>query len=80
MAFGTEVWHSVDFNQKVVSMYLPENNEQMFDILSDLRVYAATNALPGLAEELDDALIQLEAESRRVTAKIEAGQSAGDKF
>lgn len=46
-------------------MYLPENNAQMFDILSELRVYAAMNALPGLAERLDDALIALAAESRR---------------
>ena len=27
-------------------MYLPENNAQMFDILSELRVYAAMNGLP----------------------------------
>lgn len=46
-------------------MYLPENKEQMFDILSELRIYAAANSLPGLAEELDDALIQLETETRR---------------
>ena len=37
-------------------MYLPENNTQMFDILTDLRVYAAMNGLPQLAEKLDDAL------------------------
>ncbi len=61
-------------------MYLPENNEQMFDILSELRVYAAANSLPGLAEELDDALIQLEAESRRVKPFLTTGQTAGDNF
>ena len=46
-------------------MYLPENDAQMFDILSELRVYAAMNALPRLAEEIDDALLLLTAESRR---------------
>lgn len=45
-------------------MYLPESHDQMFDILSELRVYAAMNALPGLAERLDDALMLLTAESR----------------
>ena len=45
-------------------MYLPENNAQMFDILSELRLYAAMNALPGLAEELDDALMLLATEGR----------------
>lgn len=43
-------------------MYLPETNEQMFDILGELRTYAALNALPGLAEQLDDALILLATE------------------
>ena len=46
-------------------MYLPENDAQMFDILSELRVYAAMNALPRLAEEIDDALLLLTAEARR---------------
>ena len=46
-------------------MYLPENDAQMFDILSELRVYAAMNALPRLAEEIDDALMLLAAEGRR---------------
>jgi hypothetical protein len=45
-------------------MYLPENNAQMFDILTELRIYAATNGLPYLAEELDDALMLLATESR----------------
>jgi hypothetical protein len=45
-------------------MYLPENHAQMFDILSELRLYAAMNALPGLAEELDDALMLLATEGR----------------
>ncbi len=43
-------------------MYLPENHAQMFDILSELRTYAAMNGLPRLAEELDDALMLLAAE------------------
>lgn len=46
-------------------MYLPENNAQMFDILSELRLYAQLNALPRLAEELDDALVVLALEERR---------------
>lgn len=46
-------------------MYLPENHAQMFDILTELRVYAAMNGLPHLAEKLDDALLLLEAEARR---------------
>ena len=45
-------------------MYLPESNSQMYDSLSELRVYAAMNALPRLAESLDDALILLATESR----------------
>lgn len=58
-------------------MYLPENNEQMFDILTDLRLYAAMNALPGLAEQLDDALMLLAVEAndggkRRGVAKSDS--------
>lgn len=43
-------------------MYLPENNAQMFDILTDLRTYAAQSGLAHLAEKLDDALLLLVAE------------------
>ena len=46
-------------------MYLPESNKQMFDILTELRLYAAMNGLPRLAEKLDDTLMLLMAESRR---------------
>lgn len=48
-------------------MYLPENNAQLYEILSALRLYASTNALPSLAESLDDALHLLvtEASARR---------------
>ena len=46
-------------------MYLPESNAQMHDILSELRLYAAMNRLPALAESLDDALVLLETEARR---------------
>jgi hypothetical protein len=46
-------------------MYLPENDAQMSDILAELRLYAAMNKLPGLAEELDDAILILETETRR---------------
>lgn len=45
-------------------MYLPENNNQMFEILSTLRVYAAMNDFRGLAEELDDAILLLAVEGR----------------
>ena len=45
-------------------MYLPENHAQMFDILTELRTYAATSGLPRLAEELDDALLLLATEAR----------------
>jgi hypothetical protein len=46
-------------------MYLPEDDEQMFEILAELRVYAAMNAYSLLAEELDDALVILQSEIRR---------------
>lgn len=46
-------------------MYLPESDAQMYDILSELRTYAAANEMPRLAETLDDALILLAAEARR---------------
>jgi hypothetical protein len=44
-------------------MYLPENHAQMYDILSELRTYAATSGLSQLAEELDDALMLLAREA-----------------
>jgi hypothetical protein len=50
-------------------MYLPENNAQMFDILSELRVYAATNGLHGLAEKIDDSLLLLAVETRGSTRR-----------
>jgi hypothetical protein len=53
-------------------MYLPENDAQLFDILAELRLYAQMNALPGLAEEIDDALVLLAAETRRNAAKAAA--------
>jgi hypothetical protein len=46
-------------------MYLPEDNKQMFEILAELRLYAAMNAYTGLAEELDDALVLLQTEMKR---------------
>lgn len=49
-------------------MYMPENNAQMFDILAELRIYAAMNGLSGLAERLDDALMTLTAEGQRATS------------
>lgn len=46
-------------------MYLPENDAQLHDILAELRLYAQMNELPQLAEEIDDALVLLAAETRR---------------
>ncbi|WP_424927751.1 hypothetical protein [Amaricoccus tamworthensis] len=60
-------------------MYLPENNDQMFDILAELRVYAAMNSMHGLAEELDDALIRLETEIRRGNRGCNTRHSVRDK-
>jgi hypothetical protein len=53
-------------------MYLPENDAQMFDILVELRVYAAMNGLARLAEELDDTLILLRAEGRAAGRAVRA--------
>ncbi len=61
-------------------MYLPENNAQMFDILTDLRVYAAMNGLPQLAEKLDDALILLLAEARDPAGASRPGRALTDKL
>lgn len=54
-------------------MYLPEDDAQMYDILAELRLYAAMNALPRLAEELDDALVLLRTETLRQAARTGAG-------
>jgi len=59
-------------------MYLPEDNAQMFDILSDLRLYAQLNALPRLAEEIDDAIVVLATEARRNHAPRGAARRAED--
>jgi hypothetical protein len=59
-------------------MYLPENHAQMFDILTELRVYAAMHRLPNLAEKLDDALVLLEAEARRA-GHVKPASAAQDK-
>lgn len=45
-------------------MYLPEDHRQMYDILTELRIYAAANGLEEVAERLDDALILLVVEGR----------------
>ena len=54
-------------------MYLPEDNAQMFDILTDLRTYAAQNGLPHLAEKLDDALMLLVGERRASARPVKPG-------
>ncbi|MFO1142457.1 MAG: hypothetical protein U1E59_08710 [Amaricoccus sp.] len=63
-------------------MYLPENNDQMFDILTDLRTYAAQNGLAQLAEKLDDALLLLVTEGsvRARGAQTGAGTAKQDKL
>lgn len=60
-------------------MYLPADNAQLFDILSELRLYAAMNGLTALAEELDDALMLLETEARRNRAKPGDARTALDR-
>jgi hypothetical protein len=59
-------------------MYLPESHAQMFDILSELRIYAAMNGLPQLAEKLDDALMLLSAEARVAAMPRRAAPAAKD--
>lgn len=59
-------------------MYLPENDAQMFDILTELRVYAAMHQLSRLAEELDDALVLLVAEGKAGTPRPRANSAAKD--
>ena len=62
-------------------MYLPETNAQMFDILTELRIYAAMNGMPKLAERLDDALMLLLAEGRNPTRPPRAaGATALEKL
>lgn len=50
-------------------MYLPEDHRQMYDILTELRVYAAENGLEQLAEKLDDAMVLLVIEGRDALAR-----------
>ncbi len=59
-------------------MYLPESHKQMFDILSDLRIYAAMNDMPHLAEKLDDAMMLLLAEGRDPSLPRRAGRVTQD--
>jgi hypothetical protein len=62
-------------------MYLPETNAQMFDILTELRIYAAMNGMPKLAERLDDAMMQLLAEGRSPKRpQLTVGATALDTF
>lgn len=60
-------------------MYLPENDAQMFDILSELRVYAAMNHMPKLSEAIDDALVLLAAAARTPAAGVAASGTGRDK-
>jgi hypothetical protein len=53
-------------------MYLPEDHRQMYDILAELRIYAAANRLEQLAESLDDAIVLLAMEGRTALARASA--------
>ena len=53
-------------------MYLPEDHRQMYDILTELRVYAAANGLEQLAEKLDDAMVLLVIEGRDALVRAAA--------
>ena len=53
----------------------------MFDILTELRIYAAMNGMPKLAERLDDALMLLLAEGRNPKRPpLAASAAAVDTF
>lgn len=54
---------------RIARMYLPEDHRQMYDILTELRVYAAANGMEQLAEKLDDAMILLVVEGRDALAR-----------
>lgn len=60
-------------------MYLPENDAQLYDILTELRTYAAQNDMPRLAETLDDALMLLAAEARAPIRGVAGTRSGRDK-
>jgi hypothetical protein len=60
-------------------MYLPESDAQMFDILTELRIYAALNDMPRLAEMLDDALIVLAREARTPIRGVAGTGTGRDK-
>lgn len=57
-------------------MYTPENHQQMFEIITALRTYAGTNAMPATAELLDDALMILADEGRDMLANPERPECA----
>jgi hypothetical protein len=50
----------------------------MFDILTELRIYAAMKGMPHLADRLDDAMILLLAVGRNPTRPLRAGATALD--
>lgn len=59
-------------------MYLPENDAQLRDILVAIRLYAAEHGLSRLAEELDDAMVVLEAETLRNSAAAKGTRAASE--
>jgi hypothetical protein len=59
-------------------MYTPESHDQMFEILAALRTYAGTNAMPNLAEMIDDALVLLAEEGQDALSRTEAGKVGQD--
>jgi hypothetical protein len=59
-------------------MYTPESHDQMFEILAALRTYAGTNAMPNLAEMIDDALLLLAEEGQDALSSAAAGKVGQD--
>jgi hypothetical protein len=59
-------------------MYLPEDDAQLHDILAELRLYAQMNALPRMAEQIDDAIMVLTSEARRNAQRRSAAAFAED--
>jgi hypothetical protein len=60
------------------TMYTPESHDQMFEILSALRTYAAAHAMPDLAEMMDDALVILADEGREALSSPPLAPHATD--
>jgi hypothetical protein len=60
-------------------LYLPENDDQLYDILAALRTYAAANDMPRWAESIVDALVLLSAEIRLQARRVAGTGTGRDK-